>query len=125
MQQEERRNFSRIPFTAKVSLLDRAGAPHRGRLHDIALKGALVELEAPWDTRPGERCEFQLQLSPQVSIIMQTTVVHVAGQRIGLRCDEIDLDSVTALRRLVSLNSGDPRLLERELRALIARTPGD
>lgn len=124
MQQEERRNFSRVPFTAMVSLVDRTGTAHHARLHDIALKGALVEMEDPWRAEPGEHCEFHLQLSPQVSIVMQMTVMHVAEERIGLRCDEIDLDSVTALRRLVSLNAGDPRLLERELRALIARAPG-
>jgi hypothetical protein len=50
---------------------------------------------------------------------MSTTVTHVAGRRVGLRCDNIDIDSVTHLRRLVELNAGDPNLLDRELSALI------
>jgi hypothetical protein len=36
-----------------------------------------------------------------------------------LHCDNIDVDSVTHLRRLVALNSGDPKLLDRELAALL------
>jgi hypothetical protein len=36
-----------------------------------------------------------------------------------LRCDSIDLDSITHLRRLVELNAGDPRELDRELAILI------
>lgn len=123
MAQEERRSFSRVPFTAGISLVDQAGTTHAGRLHDIALKGALVEIEDPWRPPLGARCRFRLQLSPQVSIRMQMTVMHAQARRIGLRCDAIDLDSITALRRLVSLNAGDPRLLERELRALITREP--
>lgn len=123
MQQGERRNFSRVPFTAVVSITDAAGTPHPGHLRDIALKGALVELDDAWQAPMGARCGLHLRLSPQVGIDMQMTVVHAQARRIGLRCDAIDLDSITALRRLVSLNAGDPGLLERDLRALIAREP--
>ncbi len=123
MEQGERRNFSRVAFNAKVSLVDPAHATHAARLHDVALKGALVELDDAWQAQLGEHCAFRLELSPQVAIEMQMTVVHVQGRRVGLRCDAIDLDSITALRRLVSLNAGDPQLLERDLRALITRAP--
>jgi len=34
---------------------------------------------------------------------------------LGLSCREIDLDSITHLRRLVALNLGDEALLDREL----------
>ena len=50
---------------------------------------------------------------------MLGTVVHIDSQHIGLRCDSIDLDSITHLRRLVELNSGDPSMLEREISALV------
>ena len=49
---------------------------------------------------------------------MEATVVHHQGQDYGLACREIDLDSVTHLRRLVALNLGDAALLERELTLL-------
>jgi hypothetical protein len=45
---------------------------------------------------------------------------HTRGQNAGLLCLDIDIDSVTHLRRLVELNLGDSDLLERELSALIS-----
>lgn len=42
---------------------------------------------------------------------MQATVMHVEGRNIGLRCDEIDIDSITTLRRVIELNAADPVLL--------------
>jgi hypothetical protein len=50
---------------------------------------------------------------------MWTKVMHVEGRHVGLRCESIDLDSITHLRRLVELNSGDPGLLDRELGSLM------
>jgi hypothetical protein len=37
-----------------------------------------------------------------------------------LRCENIDIDSITHLRRLVDLNAGDASLLDREFSALLA-----
>ena len=53
-------------------------------------------------------------------IRMGVTVVHHQAGSYGLSCHEIDLDSVTHLRRLVELNAGDETLLEREI-ALLTR----
>jgi hypothetical protein len=40
--------------------------------------------------------------------------------QLSLSCTEIDLDSITHLRRLLELNLGDPDLIERELSDLSA-----
>ena len=53
-------------------------------------------------------------------IAMQMRVVHVEGKRVGLRCEHIDLDSITHLRKLVEMNCGDSAQLERELANLCA-----
>jgi hypothetical protein len=45
--------------------------------------------------------------------------MHVEGPQVGLRCASIDLDSITHLRRLVELNSGDPAILDREFGSLV------
>lgn len=118
-QAQERRDFWRAPFHSPARLVDADGVAHAGRLHDLSLKGALLEMPDDWHGQPGERHRLQLELASDVTITMQTTVMHQEGRLIGLRCDEIDLDSVTALRRLVELNSDDPDLLERELSALL------
>ena len=116
---QERRDFWRAPFHSLAQLTCPAGIMREGRLHDISLKGALLEMVDDWHGAPGDHCSLKLDLSPDVSIRMQTTVKHVEGRRMGLRCDEIDIDSITNLRRLVELNSDDPELLERELSALV------
>ena len=51
---------------------------------------------------------------------MSTHWVHHNNGYTGLRCDSIDLDSVTHLRRLIELQLGDPALLERDLAELSA-----
>jgi hypothetical protein len=49
---------------------------------------------------------------------MDVEVAHQENDEMGLNCKDIDVDSITHLRRLVELNLGDPKLLERELSAL-------
>jgi hypothetical protein len=116
---KNRRDFWRAPFRDHAHLTCPEGIARQARLHDISLKGALLEMGDDWQGRTGDRCQLHLQLSADVAIDMKGTVVHVDGRRMGLRCDEIDIDSITALRRLVELNAGDSDILERELSALI------
>jgi hypothetical protein len=52
------------------------------------------------------------------TIRMEVTVVHHMANYYGLVCREIDLDSVTHLRRLVELNLGNELLAEREFSQL-------
>jgi len=70
------------------------------------------------DPRPGTPCRIEIALEGGGAIRMQARVAHVAGGRIGLEREHIDIDSITHLRRLVELNLGDPALLERELHEL-------
>ena len=51
---------------------------------------------------------------------MQTRLAHHENEVFGLRCVDIDLDSMTHLRRLIELNSEDDNPLQRELSALRA-----
>lgn len=114
----ERRNFWRAVFHSPVQL--GTGSSHvEARLLDISLKGALLETGEPWHGKPGEECRLDLELAPGTTITMHCAVMHVEGSHVGLRCTSIDVDSITHLRRLVELNSGDPALLEREFGSLI------
>jgi hypothetical protein len=55
----------------------------------------------------------------ETEIRLQATVVHHQGERYGLVCQELDLDSATHLRRLLELNLGDESLLQREIGLLL------
>lgn len=118
----DRRHFLRSIFHAPVRLR-LGGRDSQAYLHDISLRGALVEVSASWGGRVGEACELQLQLASDVGIVMETRVAHIAGRHVGLHCEHIDLDSMTHLRQLVEHNADDPALLERDLATLVAHAP--
>lgn len=117
----ERRKFWRAAFNAPVTLVSDAATVH-AMLDDISLKGALLEMPAGWQGTIGEQCRLTLRLGggADATIAMWGRITHVEGNKAGLSCESIDLDSITHLRRLVELNAGDPALLERELSALIS-----
>ncbi len=114
----ERRNFWRAVFHSPVRLTTHDGEAF-AQLLDISLKGALLETADVWHGKTGDECRLSLELAPNAIITMWTKVTHVEGSHIGLRCESIDLDSITHLRRLVELNSGDPAILDRELSGLV------
>lgn len=115
---QARRQFSRIVFESGVVLQTSSGK-HACKLVDISLKGALVERVTPWGERAGEPCSLVVQLADDASIRMTGEVAHVEGGRLGLHCRDIDLDSITNLRRLVELNLGDETALNREISAML------
>jgi hypothetical protein len=116
--QNERRQFWRAHFHSPVQLM-MPGQAIKAELLDISLKGALVEVPGEWTGKLGDRCQLQLDLAAQEKICMDASVSHIDGRRAGLNCENIDLDSITHLRRLVALNSGNPDLLDRELVAML------
>lgn len=115
-----RRHFSRIAFHAPATLITARG-PQQAVILDLSLKGALIRLPEDHCVSNGENCTLQVTLgTPGTLIRMQGVVAHIEGLYAGLACRNIDLDSVTHLRRVVELNLGNSDLLERELSALVA-----
>lgn len=115
----EKRRFSRILFDAPVTI--RTGdRRHESRLLDISLKGMLVAKTADWPADAGGRVELSVPMvGSEHDIRMQAHKVHEENGHVGYQCDHIDLDSISALKRLVELNVTDAEMLERELGALL------
>ncbi len=113
----ESRHFSRITLNANVRISG-AGTAWHAELVDVSLRGALVARPDGWDAQPGAAFELRIALGPEQTITMQAHVAHVEPERVGFCCDHIDVESITHLRRVVELNTGDPELLHRELSAL-------
>jgi hypothetical protein len=115
----ERRHFQRILFDADAELKcnDQTCDVH---LLDVSLKGALVELREKKQALPeaGQDVSLDIKLDDAVHITMQGPITHVEGNHIGIECSAIDIESITHLRRLVELNLGNSRILDRELAAL-------
>ena len=116
-QQQEHRHFSRIHFDAKT-IISNPEQDWETTLLDISLKGALVEKPDTWDAPLGTEYSLDIALSDDTIINMQASVAHVENDHIGFHCHHIDLDSITHLRRIVELNTGNEELLHRELSAL-------
>ena len=120
---ESHRQFSRVPFRAAVTL-HLPGKTLEVTLLDIALKGALVQTNVPQDIQLQAPCRLILPLSNDGETIeMAGTVAHLKDCHVGLRCEHIDLTSLTLLRRLLELNTGDADLMDRELSQLFASRP--
>jgi hypothetical protein len=118
---DERRDFSRIALH-RPAALDLRGAIVHCDLLDISLRGALVRVPEAFKGAAGDPCAFAVALDSGETVIrMRGVLAHRAADAAGIRCDEIDLESASHLRRLVELNLGDDRLLHRELVALVAR----
>ncbi len=116
----EQRHFSRVPFLADARA--QSGAETCPcLLLDIALKGALFEVARPENFPPETPCRLILPLGGQggPQIVMEGEIAHREGNRIGMQCRHIDIDSMANLRRLVELNLGSDDFLERELHELL------
>jgi len=116
-QKQEHRAFSRIIFDAKSIIIGKDNQ-WETELLDISLKGALVQRPPSWDFALDSTFELDIKLSEDTIIHMEASVAHIEDDHIGFRCDHIDLESITHLRRIVELNTGNDDLLHRELSAL-------
>jgi len=117
----ERRRFSRISFHRPAEL-ELTSSRTMAAVLDVSLKGALVEVPAGVEVAAGERCGLVIQLDAGDAVIrMDGDIAHRDHRLVGVRCRDIDLDSIAHLRRLVELNLGDEDLLHRELGALVAK----
>lgn len=115
---DDHRQFTRIPFESQVQLVNSEGS-WDSKLIDISLKGVLITRPENWNAKQNDKLSLELMLGDSdIKIRMEVTVVHMEDDHIGLRCEHIDLDSITHLRRLVELNIGNTEILGRELAAL-------
>ncbi|NDV92153.1 PilZ domain-containing protein [Alteromonas sp. 345S023] len=94
-------------------------------LHGIKLlaeEGHLAKL--PFDSHFPYTATFQANAdSPEISLHIEQLYRHSDGRTdyvsLGCKVDKIDIESVSALRRLITLNSADTHIDEKEINALI------
>ena len=115
---KDRRSHTRIEFDAGAVVISN-NKPYQVVIHDISLKGALINKPVNCHIPVETRCVLKLELSEQEPITMGTIVKRADNEYIGMECESIDLDSIARLRRLVELNLANESLLERELEALL------
>lgn len=115
----EKRRFHRISFDAECELHCQESV-WSSEVLDVSLKGVLVKRPESWDVPLKQPCEVVILLDDhKTGIVMAVELRHVENHRLGFKCQYIDLESATHLKRLVELNLGDQALLEREFAHLI------
>lgn len=116
----ERRRFTRIPFEASVTISNPSGN-WTAKLKDLSLNGVLISVPQNWLTNDKTECLLEINPAENAFYIqMEATISHQEGNTIGFRCDHIDIDSISHLRRLIELNIGDDEVLNRQLSALVS-----
>jgi len=114
----ERRRFLRIQFDGSTEI--RIGIErYPVKLLDLSLKGALIECPIDLESQPGDSLQLVIHLTNcQEQLNLNVVLVRQFELQYGFRFDEVDIDTLTHLRRLVELNLGDEAMLERELEHL-------
>jgi hypothetical protein len=118
---QNHRLYSRVPFVTQVEL-HLPDQNLRLTLLDIAFKGALLQTSTRQTLALQVPCRLVLPLADGGEVIeMRGKIAHLEADHIGIACDDMDLHSLTNLRRLLALNTGDAELMDRELAQLFAK----
>ena len=117
----ENRRFTRIPLDTDVQIFDRQNNKSWAtELVDISLKGLKVSRPVSWLI--GDQLQFEITLvlsQDDIEINLHTELKHFDDIILGFQIIHIDVDSASHLHRLLELNLGDSKLLDREYHELI------
>lgn len=120
---ENRRKFSRIVMQLRGTVSSQFIDGSAGiKVLDVSLNGALIEVVHNADALKimvGHKYIIDFKLDASNRITMQCVCRHKDGKRYGMQCVDIDVQSITILRRLIELNVGMSTLLNRELTELV------
>lgn len=116
---DDRRRFTRVPFDAQTRLRQ-DGLEIDVQLVDLSLHGLLVLEPSGWQEL-SNNAQFNavIQLAEGSQIRMDVHLAHAEEGLLGFECDHIDLDSISHLKRLLALNTGDEKRLGKELGGLL------
>ena len=109
------RRFRRIPFEAIVTIQTEQ-AKISAELLDVALKGALVETTSQLGLGLGSECSLNITIpdSP-IELNFQARLIHHEDTHYGFLFTSEDLETLTHLRKLIELNTGDVETTRSEL----------
>ena len=114
----DKRRFSRIEVDTEVRLINDKGI-WKSKLIDISLKGLLLTVPRIWEAEIGDHYLTEIFADNEDAVIrMEVVITHIGEMQVGFRCEHIDLDSISNLRRLLELNIGDADTINRELSEL-------
>ncbi len=115
---DERRNFQRVSFDT-VATLTKDDQSFSCQVIDLSLHGVLIRPHGVLRSSVGALYQLEIPLSDESTCIkMSLKMAHQHPENLGFVCENIDLDSITHLRKLIEFNSVDPAVLDRDLTML-------
>lgn len=112
---KERRHFSRIKFATHVQIIFENNK-YEGELADVSLNGALFRPDGQIDLELGDICELSFLLSAsEVNLVFKAQLVHEFNGYFGFKFLSEDMGTMSHLRRLLELNTGDSDQIAHEL----------
>ena len=114
----ERRRFSRIIYQVPA-LIEQENLAMQATIQDLSLHGLLLKVEdaKPLDSLLPVEVGFSFIQSEQM-MQLSAGIVSIAGNEIRLKISNIDIESISQLKRFIELNVGNNELLNRELEHL-------
>ncbi|MEL7325538.1 MAG: PilZ domain-containing protein [Pseudomonadota bacterium] len=114
----ERRRFSRIIYQVPA-LIEQRNLAMQATIQDLSLYGLLLKVEGakPLDSLLPVEVGFSFIQSEQM-MQFSAGIVSIAGNEIRLKISNIDIESISQLKRFIELNVGNNELLNRELEYL-------
>lgn len=114
------RHFRRIPFKAEVTLGSGQDS-WTGELLDVAMKGAMVGTDTALPLSPGAKYSLCISLpGTPISLDFQAELVHSEESCYGFKFISENLETLTHLRKLIELNTGDAETTRSELSAWLS-----
>ena len=112
---KEHRYFSRINFTVAAKLQFDSQL-YETELLDLSLKGALIQTQADVPLKKGDIAELKFDLNaPDISMSFNAELVHLHKNNLGFKFNSLDITTLTHLRRLLELNTGNSEQITNEL----------
>jgi len=115
----DRRCHPRFPFHSRGTMVA-DGHLHQGTLLDVSIHGCLFVTDAHIQLPVGCICQVQVRHAPRRdSPSFAGIIAHCHSHLLGIEFMDISQDGRDILRQIVDMNLAPPRLLERELPALL------
>ena len=112
---EERRKFIRVKFLTQVEVIYFDNS-YKAELLDISLNGALIHPKNEIPMGLGNTCDLKIGLAAKdLTLDFKVELVHLNGDKFGLKFLTQDIDTMTHLRRLLELNVSDHDRITHEL----------
>ena len=121
--QINQRQFTRVSFIAAADIKQGAHT-WPTEILDISMKGMLVSLPPDIQLSVKQPIYVRVHLGEdQQEIRFKVSIVHVGCAQVGFEINQLDLESMTHLRRLIELNLPEDSVVGKELDAFSEISP--